>query len=215
VICIWGSKGGVGCSVVTAAAATISARTKPTLVVDLAGDMGMVLGVGETGPGLGDWFEVPDASPEALGRLEIPVTQNLSLLAMGRSLSTLEVDSAPGSQVEVLARVLEADRRVVLVDVGLALGRFAPVMARASRSVFVARPCYLALARVRSVALPDAMVVVREPGRVLTKSDMEHAVGCPVEATIQWDPAVARAVDAGLLIRRLPRSLRKLEVILQ
>jgi hypothetical protein len=52
-------------------------------------------------------------------------------------------------------------------------------------------------------------VVVNEPGRVLSKDDVEQVVHAPV-TQIEIDPAVARLVDAGLLTGRIPRSLHAL-----
>ena len=54
---------------------------------------------------------------------------------------------------------------------------------------------------------PRPVVLLREPQRALTAVDVELAVGAPVVATIDVDPAVARAVDAGLLVGRPPRGL--------
>jgi hypothetical protein len=54
---------------------------------------------------------------------------------------------------------------------------------------------------------PTGIVLVDEPGRALTSTDVERALGVGVVAEVRLDPAVARAVDAGLLIARLPRSL--------
>jgi len=51
------------------------------------------------------------------------------------------------------------------------------------------------------------VVLVREPGRALGRHDVEDALQVPVRAEIDVEPAVARAVDAGLLATRLPRSL--------
>ena len=53
------------------------------------------------------------------------------------------------------------------------------------------------------------MVLLTEPGRSLTRVDVEDCVGAPVVAEVSVDPAVARAVDAGLLASRLPRGLAK------
>ena len=50
---------------------------------------------------------------------------------------------------------------------------------------------------------------VREPGRVLSRHDVEHVVRAPVVAEIELDPGVARTVDAGGLAGRLPRSLAR------
>ena len=72
------------------------------------------------------------------------------------------------------------------------------------------RPCYLALRRALDAGLPaHGVVLVREPGRVLTAKDIEDVLRLPVRAEIEVDPAVARAVDAGLLAGRLPRLLER------
>ena len=54
-----------------------------------------------------------------------------------------------------------------------------------------------------------AVVLIEEPGRKLDAVDVEHSLGVPVEAVVLVDPAVARAVDAGLLLARLPTTLRR------
>lgn len=50
--------------------------------------------------------------------------------------------------------------------------------------------------------------MVSEVGRALDRHDIEDVLGVPVRAQVPVDPAVARAVDAGLLARRPPRVLR-------
>ena len=70
------------------------------------------------------------------------------------------------------------------------------------------RPCFLALRRaVAAPVRPSGVVLVREPGRSLGRRDVEDALQVPVCAEVDLEPAVARAVDAGLLATRLPRSL--------
>ena len=54
---------------------------------------------------------------------------------------------------------------------------------------------------------PAEVVLVVEPGRALDRHDVEAVVGAPVTIRVPMDPAVARSVDAGLLARRIPRSL--------
>ncbi|HEY8545363.1 MAG TPA: hypothetical protein VIL36_09965 [Acidimicrobiales bacterium] len=83
------------------------------------------------------------------------------------------------------------------------------VASAAAPSLLVTRPCFLALQRFHHVRpRPSGVVVVREPGRSLDRHDVERALGVPVVAEVEIDPAVARAVDAGLLdVSRLPRSL--------
>ena len=50
---------------------------------------------------------------------------------------------------------------------------------------------------------------VAEVGPVAVNADVERTVGAPVIAEVAVDPQVSRAVDAGLLTRRLPRSLAR------
>jgi hypothetical protein len=68
-------------------------------------------------------------------------------------------------------------------------------------------PCYVAL---RSLVCsgyrqPDGIVLLSEPGRSLTDRDVHDVTGIPVVATVAVTPAVARTIDAGLLIGRLHR----------
>ncbi len=78
------------------------------------------------------------------------------------------------------------------------------------RSLLVTRGCYLALRRaVASAARPHGIVLVAEPGRSLRRREVEQSIGTPVVATVSLDPAVARAVDAGLLNACLPKALRR------
>jgi hypothetical protein len=84
------------------------------------------------------------------------------------------------------------------------------VASAADRSLLVTRPCFLALRRAATAPLrPSAVVLVAEPGRSLARRDVEQHLGVPVVAEVEVDPAVARAVDAGLLAARLPRSLAR------
>jgi hypothetical protein len=74
----------------------------------------------------------------------------------------------------------------------------------------VTRPCYLSLRRAVSLALrPSGVVVMNEAWRALGADDIEHVLGTPVVAEVPHDPAVARAVDAGVLASRLPHGLER------
>jgi hypothetical protein len=76
--------------------------------------------------------------------------------------------------------------------------------------LLVLRPCYLALRRaVASSLRPSGVVLVEEAGRALGRRDVESALGVPVRAVVAHDPRIARAVDAGLLARRLPGLLER------
>jgi len=205
----WSAKGGVGTTVVATALAQLAARRHgAALLVDLAGDVAPLVGVTSTDPGLSDWVAVDHELPlDATARLEQPVgTHGLSLLP------TAVPPADRPDRLAALAAVLVADGRHVVVDAGaLRPGWPGHALVRAAdNNVLVTRPCYLALRRAHDAGpRPDGVIVVREPGRVLDSSDVEEAVGAPVLAEIRQDPTVARAVDAGLLLARLPRSLAR------
>ncbi len=196
----WSVKGGTGTTVVAAVAAVVRARRSSTLLVDRRGDVPAVLGVPDpAGPGVGDWCASAGSPPEALTRLEVPVQQHLALLPAGRR------GAAPPARAAELAARLEQDRRAVVVDLGV------PDVDEPDppgRSLLVVRPCYLALKRAcRSPRRIDAVVVVLDAGRALGARDVAAALDRPLAATVEVDPAVARAVDAGLLLRRPPGAI--------
>jgi hypothetical protein len=84
------------------------------------------------------------------------------------------------------------------------------VAAGASLSLLVVRPCYLALRRaLKAPVEASAVVLVGEPQRSLQQADVEDVLGLEVRAAVPWRPAVATAVDAGLLGRRLPSPLER------
>lgn len=193
--CCWSTKGGSGTTVVAAALALSS----PALAVDLAGDLPAVLGLPEpAGPGVFDWLSAPDdVGPEALDRIEVAATATLGVLPTGQGLPR------PGRWAE-LARALSGSGRNTVVDAG----RWpvaTELLAAADRSLLVVRPCYLALRRAAAVPVrPTGVVLVTEEGRALGRRDVEQVLGVPVVAEVPAVPAVARAVDAGLLAGRVP-----------
>lgn len=220
---LWCAKGGAGTSVTAASLALVTSRSSGAgvLLVDAGGgDLPAVLGMADpTGPGLTDWLAAgPETPSDSLGRLEVDVCPALRLLPWGAGLGW----SADRS--ELLAAVLGSDPRDVVVDVGLVgeLTGSAPagVLRHAlalslTESLLVTRPCYLALRRGAAVGLrPSGVVLVDEPARALGPADVEAVLGAPLRAVVDLDPAVARAVDAGLLVGRLPRSLgRAMEMV--
>lgn len=221
--CFWSAKGGVGCTVVTVGSALGAAAAQPTLLVDLGGDVPAVLGIDAPDSGLRDWLAAPAPPPDALSRLEVSAAPGLSLLPWGAESLDIETDSAAplerwADPAETLARVIALDHRLVLVDVG---GRRsgAPervlladrLLALATRSTLVTRPCFLAMRSADGHPPPDDVIVVGRQARALRADDVQRAIGAPVVAQLRWDPAIARAVDTGLLAGRLPRSLRTLD----
>ncbi|MBC8194544.1 MAG: hypothetical protein ISR43_03545 [Acidimicrobiia bacterium] len=216
VVVCWSLKGGVGTTVVSAAIALEACRRgENPLLVDLAGDLPAVLGVDGTGSGIVDWCSATGgAGTEALDGLAIDVPGGARVVGRGSA----EWGSADPNRLATLVEHLGERTETVVVDAGdiwtsLPPGGpppalVDPLLDLASRSVLVTRACYLALRRVgRQVRRPSEVVLVVEPGRALDRADVEAVVGAAVSTQVLVDPAVARAVDSGLLARRAPRSL--------
>lgn len=205
-VACWSVKGGVGTTVVAASFALLLAREGDpgAVLVDMAGDAPAVLGLPEPStPGLAGWLSAGDRVPtDALARIEVEAAPGLGLLPRGDG-------PLDPRRAGVLAAVLDRSSRVAVVD----CGRLGPpavdaVVARATHSLLVTRPCYIALRRATQACVrPTGVVVVDEPGRVLSGDDVAAALEAPVVATVPIDPGVARQVDSGLLAGRLPRSL--------
>jgi hypothetical protein len=211
-VACWSVKGGVGTTVVAAALALQLAHEQSTgaVLADLAGDAPAVLGLAEpSSPGLAGWLAAGESVPaDALARLEIEAAPGLGLLPRGAG-------PLHSGRAGVLAALLDSGPRTTVVDCGrlddVAVGAgaaVAAVVARAQHSLLVVRPCYVALRRASEApAHPTGVIVVDEPGRVLSGDDVKAAAKAPIVATVPLDPKVARLVDSGLLRGRLPRSL--------
>jgi MinD-like ATPase involved in chromosome partitioning or flagellar assembly len=199
----WSAKGGSGTTVVAAALSLVLARQQPTVLVDLAGDSPAALGLPQpAGPGVADWLASPTADTAALHRLAVPANDTLQVLPTGTS-----SPAADGARRAQLAVALAQHPGAVVIDAGTGSPP-AELLAAATTHLLVTRPCYLALRRaVADGVQPTGVVLVGEPGRALHARDIERALSAPVVAQVEFDPAVARAVDAGLLAARLPRSL--------
>ena len=200
----WSAKGGSGTTVVAAALALVFSQRHPAVLIDLGGDSPAALGMAEPhGPGLAEWFASSTADGAALSRLAVDATEALQLIPRG----VAPLPPADDPQWARLVAALTATGLTVVIDSGS--GRPpAALISSATHSLLVTRPCYLALRRAVATGLhPTGIVLIDEPGRALTARDVERSLGAPVVAELQYDPAVARAVDAGLLASRLPRSL--------
>ena len=216
----WAAKGGSGTTVV---AATLALRSRhPSLLVDLDGEAPAVLGLPEPDrPGVGDWLATTTHADQLADLLiEVaPLTWLLPWRASGHFDAT-HSDAREGARRAVdPQRWSELGRWSgqwamrwgceVTIDGGTGQPP-APLVEHVDRSLLVTRPCYLSLRRAsRMPVRPTGVVLVAEPGRALSARDIEHALGVPVEATVSVDPAVARAVDAGLLAARLPRIIAR------
>jgi hypothetical protein len=212
----WAVKGGSGTSVVAASMALGASR--PSLLVDLDGELPIVLGGTEPpGPGVADWL-ASGAPATRLDELIVEVTDAVVLLPWT---SGADRRPEPGSTTErwnELATWLRgwADRNggTVTVDGG-SRAAAPPLAVLTEHRLLVLRPCYLALRRaIAAEPAPTGVILVEEPGRTLGRRDVERALGCPVLAAVDVDPAIARAVDAGLTASRLPRGhLRRLGAV--
>ena len=182
VVC-WSVKGGSGSTVVATSLALLHAtRGVSTTLVDTGGDVAACLGM-----------------PESY----LPPSVSEGRTATGPH--GLEVTRCTREQLAGVVADLEG---TVIVDAGV--GELPDdVWYLADHSLLVVRSCFLALRRVAHLARkPHGVILVNEPGRVLRRPDVEGVAGAPVEAEVDWDPVVARAVDSGVLGGRLPRSLR-------
>jgi hypothetical protein len=203
-VVFWSAKGGAGVTVAAASTALVAARQRPTVLLDLGGDAFAALGLHDPiGPGAFDWLDAPTATADGLFGLGTDAADGLRAISAGTSAGRdIELD-----EWQRIADASASCRDVVVVDAGRHVPS-EPVHARATRSFLVTRACFLGLRRAaQHSSLASAAVLIIEPGRALTANDVERALGVPVAAELSWDPAVARAVDAGLLSSRMPSSL--------
>ncbi len=223
-----GAAGGVGCTTVAVALAAWSARRRSTLLVDLIGAVPTALGLSPGGPALAAWSATDAPPPSALLDLERAVGPGLSLLATDRPLPVTPVPAAgygAGRQValrfELLAALLAADGRAVIVDAGRLDAAPPPVVDAGHPTLVVAR----GRRRARGGEGPggamvgpgprldhraDGVVVIDERGRGPGAGRVAHALGVPLVARIPVHGSVVRAAEAGTLARRPPRALRPL-----
>ena len=200
----WAAKGGSGTTVVACALALINARRRDAWLIDAAGDAPAALGIAEPGgPGVLDWIASATAAPGAIEALGVTAASDLRVVPRGTA-TTPSVDHPRWAE---LGRFLAERSAPTIVDAGTGPVP-AGLHAAAQERLLIIRPCYLALRRAAAGSLePTGVIVLHEPGRALRAQDVAYAVHAPVVAEISLDPAIARAVDAGLLAARLPRTL--------
>jgi MinD-like ATPase involved in chromosome partitioning or flagellar assembly len=195
----WSPKGGSGTTVVSAA---LALATDTALLVDLAGDLPAAIGVSVGTEGVYDWLR-SGTTPSRLDDLTTEIHEGHHLIAAGTH------GAVPARRWSVLADHLSAlDGIDVVIDAGTTPRPPKALFERADRRLLVLRPCYLGLRRASEAAVAaDGVVLIVEPGRALSATDIERCLQVPVLAEVTTDPSVARAVDAGLLSSRAPRSL--------
>ena len=193
------SKGG-NCTTVTATAfALISAlRGQHTVLIDLCGDIPAVIGMTEpASPGVNEWLaESSVADAQALVTSGTPCADGLVVVHRGARF----VDGEP--RWDKFVEAISSLPMNIIIDAGI--GHVPDQLRHAVDNVtMVVKPCYLSLRRAARLPHPTNIFVIDEPGRALTVKDVGHVVGSPVAATIPYDPAIGRAVDAGLLPSRV------------
>ena len=215
---LWSPMGGSGTSVVAAACAIVLAAEHGARLVDLDGDQAAVLGLATSAvaanrpgapQGVRDWLAAgPGAPADALDRLAVDVGAGLVLVPPGGA-----DRAADGEAGAALAVVLRESGASVIADCGRAdddAGR--ALVELSDYAVVVIRPCYLSL---RRAALDDlvrgasGIVMVEEAGRTLGAREVADVLGVPVLATVPVRASIARVVDAGVLVARLPDGLAR------
>lgn len=196
------AKGGSGTTVTAASSALALANAHGRAVlVDLCGDGPAALGAAEpVGPGLSEWLAgASRAGAQDLMLTATSITDSLMLLHRGAA------PIGDDARWADLARALTEIPSPVVVD----LGTMHPpaLLDVAVETLLVIRPCYLALRRALTCPRPTGVVVLHEPGRALSARDIESVLSVPVVAEIGVEPAVARAVDAGLLSTRMAQLI--------
>lgn len=191
-------KGGQGC---TAIAVALACLTPDVLLIDTAGDALAAAGIpAPSGAGICDLLASNVLVTAAhVARLAVLIASGAIVPAGHTPVDAIEPDR--WAQLAALA----TGSRPMIVDAGTS-----PAVAAmpAARRIMVMQACYLALRRAAAHTVhPDAIVLVADSRRALSASDVEAAVGAPVTATVPLDPHIARSIDAGLLVTRLPAPL--------
>ena len=214
-LALWSPKGGSGTSVLAAASALVlSRRADGARLADLDGDLPAILGLAADPPtGLADWLAAGTEAPvDALARLAVPAAPGVVLLPRG--VTDRALAAVPAAEAGAALAVALRDGPVpTVIDAGRANTPAArAVVEVADVSIAVVRGCYLALRRgVHSPLLvrTTGVVLVEEPSRSLGAAEVADVLDRPVLARVPLRPAIARAVDAGVLASRLPDALAR------
>jgi cellulose biosynthesis protein BcsQ len=196
---IYAHKAGQGVTTIAATLATLTAcRHKRTLLVDTGTDLPAVLGIREGHrPGLADYLTDTNIT---LADIVTSVSESLDLITRGDHAAVLTA-----ANYGLLTGGLD-HYDTVIIDAAPDAREW---VRHADLRVLVTRPCYLALRHATGQRRPDHLVVITEHGRALNPGDIEAVTGTPITANVPYDAAIARAVDAGTLNTRLPRTLSR------
>lgn len=196
-------KNGNGVTVTAASYALLSAiRGTRTVLIDLCGDQPAALGMQEPSEsGVNDWLSETSSGDAS------------QLLTLGRECMGGLLVVHSGSRFisgeprwSALADAISSLPYTVIIDAGV--GQLPTQLTEsATKVITVVKPCYLTLRRATQLPTPSSVFVVKEDGRALTVKDVGHVLNAPIDAEIPYEPAIGRAVDAGLLPSRAEQLL--------
>ena len=193
-IAVAGATGGAGTTTLAVALAAELARHQSVRLHDLADVEGIAPTIG--------------VYPDNSAAYTIEVAERLTLCRPPAA----HLAGSPGATLaEHLHTVDPAGSQVEGVDVvDLGRPRHLPLPDDDAAVILALRgPSYTGLRHALTFGdQPDALAVLVEPGRALDPTDAAEVLGLPVTAW-QWDPAIARVVDAGTILARLPHSLAR------
>ena len=204
-----GAKGGVGNTVTALLAANSAKRAgRDVVLVDLTGDLGVVLGTSPNLPGVAEWTAASELSLGAASALSVDISPGVSLLPRG----TGDIDAG---RLGTLWSLLGGKPRVNIVDAGRGRTALDSVAGSRVRRLLTMTCCYQALHRARElVADVDDVVVLTDTQRALGLADIEAALGRHADAVVAVDRSISRWADAGLLLDRCAKSARSLDSLL-
>ena len=209
---VWSPKGGAGTSVVCVAMAALIAATQHDVrLVDFGEDGASIVGARLDNPiGITDWLRAGPSTPaNALDSLTLDVGERFRYIPRGTAArDALHHHGA----TTALVNAMRASAVLYIADCQTASEpTHAKLVRRADLSIAVVRPCFLTLRRSATqhelLATTAGLVFVDEPHRSLGTTDFANIVGRPILATVPIAPAIARSIDAGVLLRQRPGAL--------
>lgn len=206
-----GAKGGV-CTTTTAllAAKRLKMAAEPTVLVDLTGDLGVVLGTAPDLEGIAEALrEGREASPVRSHLID--VAPGVQLLPHGAGALPAELDE---NWIDMWSQLHALDASAI-IDAGRGREALDRVAHSNARRVMVMTCCYQALHRGREI-VPDVddVVVVTDAQRALGLADIEAALGRHADAVVAMDRSISRWADAGLILDRTAKTSQSLDVLM-
>lgn len=209
-----GSKGGVGNSVTALTTASSARRAgNQVLLVDLTGDIGVILGTSPDLPGVAEMTQSGEVSQMAVQGMSVQVDGggSISLLPRGQG------DIDPTALEDLWESASRVPHLVCIVDAGRGEEALSMVASDHIRRAVMTECDYQSLHRTRDllnspIAEIDDMVVMGDSSRALGLSDIEAAAGRRATAYIERRREIARWADAGLILDRVSASEAQTEL---